>query len=73
MYNRINKNLKRYYKTNQELINRIDQINKHFDKKCEIIDSYFKLLLVYDDEVVKINLQHTEEGIENLNCCGLDF
>ena len=73
MYYRINKNLKRYYKTNQELINRIDQINKYFNKKCEIIDSYFKLLLVYDNEIIKINLQHTEEGVENLNYCGLDF
>ena len=73
MYYRMNKNLKRYYKTDQELINRIDQINKCFNKKCEIIDSYFKLLLVYDNEVIKINLQHTEEGIENLNYCSLDF
>ena len=73
MYNRICNNLKRHYKTIEDLLNRIDKINKHFDKKCEIIDSYFKLLLVYDDEVVKINLQHTEKGIENLNYCGLDF
>ena len=72
MYYRMNKNLKRYYKTNQELINRIDQINKHFNKECKVIDSYFKLLLIYDNEVVKINLQHTEEGIENLNY-SLDF
>ena len=43
MYNRICKNLKRRYKTTEDLLNRIDKINKHFDKKCEIIDSYFKL------------------------------
>ena len=73
MYNRVCKNLKRYYKTTEDLLNRIDQINKHFNKECKIIDSYFKLLLIYDNEVIKINLQHTEEGIENLNYCGLDF
>ena len=72
MYNRICKNLKRYYKTTEDLLNRIDQIKKHFNNECKIIDSYFKLLLDYDDEIVKINLQHTEEGIENFNY-SLDF
>ena len=48
MYNRICKNLKRHYKTTEDLLNRIDQINKHFNKECRIIDMMTRLLrLIY--------------------------
>lgn len=67
MYYKVNKNLKKYYKSTQELIDRIGDINKHFNVDCDIIDDYFKLILIYKDEVVKINISHKDGIIENLN------
>lgn len=72
MYYKINNNLKQYYRSTQELINRIKDINKHFNAECEIIDCYFKLMLIYKNEVVKINIAHTDGRIENLNYIDMD-
>ena len=67
MYYRITRNLKQYYKNENELIKRIESINNYFNIKCNIINSYFKLILIYDNEVVKINLQHHGDKVENLS------
>ena len=56
MYYKVIRNLKKYYKNEKELIKRI-----------ELINNYFKLILIYKSEVIKINLQHHNGYIENLN------
>lgn len=64
MYYKIINNLKKYYKNEGQLLKRIEDINNYFNKKCIISNEYFKLILIYEDEVVKINIHHTDSYIE---------
>ena len=64
MYYKIINNLKKYYKNEEQLLKRIEDINNYFNKKCIISNEYFKLILIYEDEVVKINIHHTDSYIE---------
>ena len=64
MYYKITNNLKKYYKNEEQLLKRIEDINNYFNKKCIISNEYFKLILIYEDEVVKINIHHTDSYIE---------
>ena len=64
MYYKIMNNLKKYYKNEEELLKRIEDINNYFNKKCIISNEYFKLILIYEDEIVKINIYHTDSCIE---------
>lgn len=64
MYYKIMNNLKKYYKNEEELLKRIENINNYFNKKCIISNEYFKLILIYEDEIVKINTHHTNSYIE---------
>ena len=64
MYYKIMNNLKKYYKNEEQLLKRIEDINNYFNKKCIISNEYFKLILIYEDEVVKINIHHTDSYIE---------
>ena len=64
MYYKIMNNLKKYYKNEEQLLKRIEDINNYFNKKCIISNEYFKLILIYEDEIVKINMHHTDSYIE---------
>ena len=64
MYYKIMNNLKKYYKNEEQLLKRIEDINNYFNKKCIISNEYFKLILIYEDETVKINIYHTDNYIE---------
>lgn len=64
MYYKIMNNLKKYYKNEEQLLKRIEDINNYFNKKCVISNEYFKLILIYEDEIVKINMHHTNSYIE---------
>ena len=64
MYYKIMNNLKKYYKNEEQLLKRIEDINNYFNKKCIISNEYFKLILIYEDEIVKINIYHTDSCIE---------
>ena len=64
MYYKIINNLKKYYKNEEQLLKRIEDINNYFNKKCIISNEYFKLILIYEDEIVKINIFHTDSYIE---------
>ena len=64
MYYKIMNNLKKYYKNEEQLLKRIEDINNYFNKKCIISNEYFKLILIYEDEIVKINIHHTDSYIE---------
>ena len=64
MYYKITNNLKKYYKNEEQLLKRIEDINNYFNKKCIISNEYFKLILIYEDEIVKINMHHTDSYIE---------
>lgn len=64
MYYKIMNNLKKYYKDEEQLLKRIEDINNYFNKKCIISNEYFKLILIYKDEIVKINMHHTDSYIE---------
>ena len=64
MYYKIINNLKKYYKNEEQLLKRIEDINNYFNKKCIISNEYFKLILIYENEIVKINIHHTDNYIE---------
>ena len=64
MYYKITNNLKKYYKNEEQLLKRIEDINNYFNKKCIISNEYFKLILIYENEIVKINIHHTDNYIE---------
>lgn len=64
MYYKIMNNLKKYYKNEEQLLKRIEDINNYFNKKCIISNEYFKLILIYEGEIVKINVLHTNGYIE---------
>jgi hypothetical protein len=64
MYYKIMNNLKKYYKNEEQLLKRIEDINNYFNKKCIISNEYFKLVLIYEDEIIKINILHTNGYIE---------
>ena len=64
MYYKIMNNLKKYYKNEEQLLKRIEDINNYFNKKCIISNKYFKLILIYENEIVKINMHHTDSYIE---------
>ena len=64
MYYKIMNNLKKYYKNEEQLLKRIEDINNYFNKKCIISNEYFKLILIYENEVVKINIYHANDYIE---------
>ena len=64
MYYKIMNNLKKYYKNEEQLLKRIEDINNYFNKKCIISNEYFKLILIYENEIVKINMHHTDNYIE---------
>lgn len=64
MYYKIMNNLKKYYKNEEQLLKRIEDINNYFNKKCIISNEYFKLILIYENEIVKINMHHTDSYIE---------
>ena len=64
MYYKIMNNLKKYYKNEEQLLKRIEDINNYFNKKCIISNEYFKLILIYEDEIVKINMHHADGYIE---------
>lgn len=64
MYYKIINNLKKYYKNEEQLLKRIEDINNYFNKKCIISNEYFKLILIYENEIVKINMHHTDSYIE---------
>lgn len=64
MYYKITNNLKKYYKNEEQLLKRIEDINNYFNKKCIISNEYFKLILIYEDEIIKINIHHTDSYIE---------
>ena len=64
MYYKIMNNLKKYYKNEEQLLKRIEDINNYFNKKCIISNEYFKLILIYEDEIVKINIYHNDSCIE---------
>lgn len=64
MYYKIMNNLKKYYKNEEQLLKRIEDINNYFNKKCIISNEYFKLILIYEDEIVKINIHHADNYIE---------
>ena len=64
MYYKIMNNLKKYYKNEEQLLKRIEDINNYFNKKCIISNEYFKLILIYENEIVKINIHHTDNYIE---------
>lgn len=64
MYYKIMNNLKKYYKNEEQLLKRIEDINNYFNKKCIISNEYFKLILIYEDEIIKINIHHTDSYIE---------
>lgn len=64
MYYKIMNNLKKYYKNEEQLLKRIEDINNYFNKKCIISNEYFKLILIYENEIVKINMHHIDSYIE---------
>ena len=64
MFYKIMNNLKKYYKNEEQLLKRIEDINNYFNKKCIISNEYFKLILIYEGEIVKINIHHTDSYIE---------
>ena len=64
MYYKIMNNLKKYYKNEEQLLKRIEDINNYFNKECIISNEYFKLILIYKDEIVKINMHHIDSYIE---------
>lgn len=64
MYYKIMNNLKKYYKNEEQLLKRIEDINNYFNKKCIISNEYFKLILIYEDEIIKINIHHANSYIE---------
>ena len=64
MYYKIMNYLKKYYKNEEQLLKRIEDINNYFNKKCIISNEYFKLILIYENEIVKINMHHTDSYIE---------
>ena len=64
MYYKIMNNLKKYYKNEEQLLKRIEDINNYINKKCIISNEYFKLILIYENEIVKINMHLTDSYIE---------
>lgn len=64
MYYKIMNNLKKYYKNEEQLLKRIEDINNYFNKKYIISNEYFKLILIYEEEIIKINIHHIDNYIE---------